>query len=77
MRRELQLPERLYYNPGVSVTRVTGRNIVTANLEFVERAAGNAKPRAKYRLYWLLSDVSPNARNVAQVQEGTMKVRRR
>ena len=77
IRRELQLPERLYYNPGISVTRVTGRNIVTANLEFVERSAANAKPRAKYRLYWLPSGVSANARNVAQVQEGTMKVRRR
>jgi hypothetical protein len=77
MRRELQLPERLYYNPGITVTRVTGRNIVTANLEFVERAAAGAKPRAKYRLYWLPSEVSPDARNIAQLQEGTMKVRRR
>ena len=77
MRRELQLPERLYYNPGIAVTRVTGRNIVTANLEFVERASPNAKPRAIYRLYWLPSEVSPSARNIAQVQEGTIKVKRR
>ena len=76
MRRELQLPERLYYHPGITVSRVSGRNIVYANLEFVERATANAKPSAKYRLYWLPSAVSPNARNIAQLQAGTMKMKR-
>ena len=77
MRRELQLPERLYYNPGITVTRLAGGNLVTASLEFVERAAANAEPRAKYRLYWLPNEVSPSATNVAQLQEGTMRGRRR
>lgn len=77
MRRELQLPERLYYNPGITVTRVSGRNIVVANLQFVERASANAQPRVKYRLYYQPNAVSPNARNIAQLQDGRMGVRRR
>ncbi len=78
MRRELQLPERLYYHPGISVTRTSdGRGIVCARLEFVERQAGQAQPSAKYQLTWLASQVSPNARNIAGLQQGLMVARRR
>ncbi len=78
MRRELQLPERLYYHPGITVTRTSdGRGIVSASLVFVERTAANAQPSAKYRLYWLPSDVSPNAQNIAGLQQGTLVARRR
>jgi len=78
MRRELQLPERLYYHPHITVARTSeGRRIVNASLVFVERTAANAQPSAKYRLYWLPSQVSPNANNIAGLQQGTLAPRRR
>jgi hypothetical protein len=78
MRRELQLPERLYYHPDITVARTSdGRRIVNASLMFVERTAANAQPSAKYRLYWLPSEVSPNAQNIAGLQQGTLAPRRR
>jgi hypothetical protein len=77
MRRELQLPERLYYHPGISVTRTTGRNTVCARLVFVERATANAQPSAKYSLSWLASQVAPNARNIAGLQQGLLAPKRR
>jgi hypothetical protein len=77
MRRELQLPERLYYHPDITVARTSdGRRIVNASLVFVERTAANARPSAKYRLYWLPSEVSPNAQNIAGLQQGTLAPRR-
>jgi hypothetical protein len=78
MRRELQLPERLYYHPCITVVRTTnGRGIVCARLEFVERQAGQAQPSAKYQLTWLPSQVSPNARNIAGLQQGLLAPKRR
>jgi hypothetical protein len=78
MRRELQLPERLYYHPGVTVAQFgDGRRIVSARLVFVERAAANAQPGAVYSLTWLPSQVAPNARNVAGFQQGSLDARRR
>jgi hypothetical protein len=78
MRRELQLPERLYYHPGIFVTRTNyGRGIVCARLEFVERQAGQAQPSAKYQLTWLANQVSPNAQNIAGLQQGLLTARRR
>lgn len=75
MRRELQLPERLYYQPGISVVQVAdGRRIVTARLGFVERKAGQV---VKYQLSWLPGNVSPSARNIAQLQQGLAMARRR
>ncbi|MGH9855244.1 MAG: hypothetical protein ACREBD_35875 [Blastocatellia bacterium] len=77
MRRELQLPERLYYHPGISVTRtLNGTRIVCARLEFVERQAGQAQPSAKYSLTWLPSQVSPNAPNIAGLQQGLLASQR-
>ena len=75
--RELQLPERLHYYPGITVTRSSGRNIIHASIDFVDQPVENAACRAKYRLYYLPSAVSPNARNIAQLQEGTMQSLRR
>ncbi len=78
MRRELQLPERLYYHPGISVTQtLSGTRIVCARLEFVERQAGQSQPSAKYELTWLPSHVSPNAQNIAGLQQGTLVARSR
>jgi len=78
MRRELQLPERLYYHPGISVTQtLNGTRIVCARLEFVERQAGQAQPSAKYNLTWLPSQVSPNAQNIAGLQQGLLAPKRR
>ncbi|MGH9844309.1 MAG: hypothetical protein ACREEM_36765 [Blastocatellia bacterium] len=78
MRRELQLPERLYYQPGITVVRSSdGRGIVCARLEFVERQAGQAEPSAKYQLTWLPSQVSPNAQNIAGLQQGLLASKRR
>src|SRR5262245_35067550 len=78
MRRELQLPERLYYHPGVTVAQLPdGRRIVSARLVFVERGAVNAQPSAIYSLTWLPGQVAPNARNVAGFQQGSLEARRR
>src|SRR5262245_26157464 len=78
MRRELQLPERLYYHPGVTVAQLRdGRRIVSARLVFVERAAVNAQPGAEYSLTWSPSQVTPNARNIAGFQQGSLEGRRR
>lgn len=65
MRRELRLPERLYFYPSVTVMQISaGLRIVEAKLVFVERATANAKPSAAYSLTWLPAQVSPNARNL-------------
>jgi len=78
MRRELQLPERLYYHPGVTVAQLPdGRRIVSARIVFVKRVAANAQPSAEYSLTWLPSQVAPNAQNIAGFQEGLLKARRR
>lgn len=78
MRRELRLPERLYYHPGISVTRLAGaKGIVQARLVFVERVTVNAKPSVQYSLSWLASQVSPNARNIVGLQQGLLAARRR
>ena len=77
MRRELRLPERLYYHPGISVVEFNGRRIVCARLVFVERVAANAQPSAKYSLTWLPSQVAPNAQNIAGLQQGLLAARRR
>src|SRR5262245_13860176 len=78
IRRELQLPERLYYHPGISVTRISGvKTIVCARLVFVERATANSQPSAQYSLSWLASQVAPNAPNIAGLQKGLLKPRRR
>ncbi len=78
MRRELRLPERLYYHPGIAVMQVgDGRRFVFARLVFVERATANAKPSAQYSLSWLASLVAPNAQNIAGLQQGLLAARRR
>jgi hypothetical protein len=78
MRRELQLPERLHYHPGIAVMQIDDvRRIVSARLVFVERAAANAQPNAKYSLTWLPSQVAPNAGNIAGLQQGLLAPRRR
>jgi hypothetical protein len=77
IRRELRLPERLYYHPGISVARIAGKGIVHARLVFVERETANAKPSAQYSLSWFASQVAPNAQNIAGLQQGLLAARRR
>jgi hypothetical protein len=77
MRRELQLPERLYYHPGISVARTSVGGVVFARLVFVKRTGANAKPSAQYSLSWLASQVAPNARNIVGLQQGLLAARRR
>jgi hypothetical protein len=77
LRRELQLPERLYYHPGITVVELRGSRIVSARLAFVKRTTVNAKPSAKYFLTWLPGKVSPKARNIAGIQQGLLRARRR
>src|SRR5574341_369572 len=78
MRRELQLPERLYYHPGITVTQTfDGRRSVHARLVFVERPGADAQPSAKYSLSWLASQVAPNAQSIAGLQQGSLVARRR
>lgn len=73
IRRELNLPERLYYEPKITVVRIsTGKRLVVAHLEFVERSAGQ---NAKYKLGWFPANVSPNARSIAQLEQGLAKAR--
>lgn len=77
MRRELQLPERLYYHPGIAVIQIgDGRRIVHARLVFVERAAANAQSRTQYSLTWWPGQVAPKAQNVAGFEQGLLKSRR-
>lgn len=73
IRRELRLPERLYYHPIVTTVK-TGLNkiIIVAQLEFVET---NSERGGKYKLGWLAANVSPKARNVAELQIGMKKAR--
>jgi hypothetical protein len=74
MRRELHLPERLYYYPNISVVQISnGQRVVSASLEFVEH---HAQSKAKYRLSWQANQVSPNARNIAQLQQGLVTPKR-
>lgn len=78
IRRELQLPERLYYHPGISVVQTRGKKrIVSARLVFVERTVVNSKPSKQYSLSWLANEVAPNAQNIAGLQQGSLKARRR
>jgi hypothetical protein len=72
MRRELVLPERLYYHPDITVVKLNGRRVVCARLVFVERASANEKPRAQYSLTWIASHVSPSARNIAGLEKGLL-----
>jgi hypothetical protein len=60
-RRELQLPERLYYHPRINVVSLQSRRIVVATLEF-------AGIKEWYLLLWQADQVSPAARQVARLQ---------
>ncbi len=77
IRRELQLPERLYYHPGIAITTLAGKRLVHARLMFATRATANSQPRAQYSLYWLPSEVSPKAQSVEAFQQGVLGARRR
>ena len=78
MRRELRLPERLYYHPDIKVVTLTNQvHVVRALLQFVARNDGTARPPATYQLSWLASKVAPNAKNIAALEKGqaTAKLR--
>ena len=77
MRRELHLPERLYYHPGITVVQLNGGRIVSARLQFAERQSGATLPGATYELTWLPGQVSPKARNIAQLEQGLAITKRR
>ncbi len=71
MRRELSLPERLYYHPDIRVVQIAnGMGIVQAKLLFVSRKEANTWPSATYQLSWLASKVAPNAKNIAELEKG-------
>ena len=72
MRRELRLPERLFYHPDVTVVELHGNRIVHARLTFVERATATAQPSATYSLNWLPGQISPKARDIAAFQQGLL-----
>jgi hypothetical protein len=74
MRRELQLPERLYYHPSIRVVENLNGRFVFASLEF---AGSNAQVAEKYRLTWRADQVSPLARNVAGLKNGLLAAKRR
>lgn len=74
MRRELQLPERLYYQPDIVVLKTAdGRHHVFASIKFVRP---NALANGKYQLTWQATQVSPHARNIAQLQQGLVMAKR-
>jgi hypothetical protein len=78
IRRELHLPERAYYYPDMTAAQTSaGSRTVYARLVFVERTVANTKPSAAYSLTWLSSQVSPNARNVAELERGLVSVSHR
>ncbi|MBL8191688.1 MAG: hypothetical protein JNK38_26955 [Acidobacteria bacterium] len=73
IRRELRLPERLYYQPNITIVQTNSKKrIVVAHLEFAERSGGQT---TKYRLGWFPAHVSPNARNIALLEKGLAKAR--
>lgn len=65
MRRELALPERLYYHPAIRIVQLNGSRIVYAQLQF-----GTSQERSQYQIIWQASRVSPNAQNVAALEQG-------
>lgn len=78
MRRELGLPERSSYYPGITVLRFANeRRIVVARLEFVERQNVQSRPSAKYQLCWLPHLISPQAQNIAGFEQGLVVAKRR
>lgn len=77
IRRELQLPERLYYHPGIAITKFQSQRVIHARLLFVKRASPNAQPEGQYSLYWMPSEVSPKGQNVDGFQQGLLKASRR
>ncbi len=75
IRRELHLPERLYYQPTITIVRMgVGKQIVVAHLEFARLSAGQ---NTKYKLGWFPGKVSPNALNIAQLEQGLVKAHSR
>lgn len=70
IRRELHLPERLFYHPNINVVQIKTGRVVCASLEF----AGNDK---QYRVTWRADHVSPAARNIAQLQQGLVMAKNR
>ncbi|MGH9846522.1 MAG: hypothetical protein ACREEM_48105 [Blastocatellia bacterium] len=74
MRRELLLPERLHYHPGIRVVENLAGRFVFASLEF---AGSNAQAAEKYRLTWRADQVSALAGNVAGLQNGLLASKRR
>lgn len=75
IRRELHLPERLYYQPNITIVQAgLNKRIVVAHLEFAEGSGGQTR---KYRLGWFPAKVSPNANNIAQLEQGLVKAHSR
>lgn len=67
MRRELGLPERLYYHPTIKLVKLTGRRVIYALLQF-----GPNPARPQYHLIWQVSLVSPRAKNIAELEKGLL-----
>lgn len=75
MRRELHLPERLYYHPDIMLVRLGNLGaMVRASLQFIEPSS-NGRPHARYDLWWLASKVALNARNVTELEKGLVGVK--
>ena len=70
MRRQLHLPERLFYHPNINVAQIKTGRVVCASLEF-------ADSHKQYRLSWRADHVSPAARNIAQLQQGLVMAKNR
>lgn len=78
MRRELRLPERLYYHPDIRVVPLlNGAAVVHAKLLFATWQEGNTRSSATYQLSWLANKVSPNAKNITELGKGLVGVKRR
>lgn len=78
MRRELRLPERLYYHPDIRVVPLAnGATVVQAKLLFASWQEGNTRSRATYQLSWLASKVAPKAKNIAALEKGLARVKLR
>lgn len=78
MRRELRLPERLYYHPDIRiVTIMNDGRVVRVLLQFVTRQEPHTRPTATYQLSWLAKQVSPQAKYVAALEKGIASAKRR
>ena len=70
MRRELNLPERLFYYPNKTTKFYNGDRVIHVTLQFIRRDEVTAKIIKSDELFWELRKVAPNAPMIAIMDQG-------